>query len=266
MDSTAQKTPGNGADTDIDRLLQAARDSLTDDMVTRLASTATGAMDIVDRVNRSGLADAIPVLAALVQNGDLERIAQLARLWGSAQDALTDDMVSRLSHTVSSGLDLMDQVSRAGLERAIPVLARLVHDGDLERITQLARLWCSAQDALTDDMVARLAETVGEGLSLLDRANRAGVGRLVGVLEEMQSTGALERVAAMLPSLMGRLERMNAMLESIERAADALSRETPASGGLSGAWRLLANRDNQEVLRFMFGAGRELRSAYAPKK
>ena len=264
MENHAERIMKNGSE--LERVVQAAQDSLTDDMVSRIAATATGAMDILDRVNRTGLADAIPALAQLVRNGDLERITHLARLVGSAQDAMTDDMVGRLSQTVASGLDLMDQVGRAGFERAIPVLSRLVSDGDLERIVQLARLVSSAQDAMTDDMVGRLAETIGEGMSLLDRLNRAGAGQLIGVLEQMHTSGALERIAAILPSLMGRMERLNTMLEAVERSVDALAKETPASGGLGGAWRLFGNRENQEVMRFLFGVGRELRGTYVQKK
>ncbi|MHB8428758.1 MAG: hypothetical protein ACYDB8_06640 [Acidiferrobacterales bacterium] len=264
MEKSAERKINNGGE--LERVAQAAQDSLTDDMVSRLAETATGAMDIVDRINRAGLADAIPALAQLVQNGDLERIIHLARVVGSAQDALTDDIVGRLSQTVSSGLDLMDQVGRAGLEQAIPVLARMVSDGDLERVAHLARLVGSAQDAMTDDMVARLAETVSESLSLLDRLNRAGAGQLIGVLEQMHASGAIERIAAILPGLMGRLERLNTMLEAVESTAEALAKEAPATGGLGGAWRLFADRENQEVMRLLFGIGGELRRTYVKKK
>ncbi len=264
MEKITGRNMNNGSD--LEHVAQAAQDSLTDDMVSRLAATATGAIDIVDRIGRSGLADAIPTLAKLVQNGDLERIVHLARVVGSAQDALTDDMVGRLSQTVSNGLDLMDQIGRAGFERAIPILSRLVSDGDLERVVQLARLGHAAQDAMTDDRVARLAETVGEGLSLLDRLNRAGAGQLIGALEQMHTSGALERIATILPSLMGRLERLNTMLEAVESSAEALAREAPATGGLGGAGRLFADHENQEVMRLLFGVGRELRSTFVQKK
>ena len=46
-----------------ERVLAAARDSLSDEMVSRLAGTATDAMDLIDRVNRTGLYRAIPALA-----------------------------------------------------------------------------------------------------------------------------------------------------------------------------------------------------------
>ncbi len=201
-----QVTGSSSDGSEIDRVVQAAKDSLTDDMITRLASTATGAMDMVDRINRSGLGDAIPALAALVQNGDLDRIVQLARLVGSAQDALTDDMVGRL------------------------------------------------------------AETIGEGMSLLDRFNRAGAGQIVGVLETMHSSGSLDRIATMLPDLMTRLEHMNGMLEKLEQSAATVAGEAPASGGVGSAYRLFCNKENQEVMRFFFGVGKEMRSMLIQKK
>ena len=40
-----------------ERVLAAARDSLSDEMVSRLAGTATDAMDLIDRVNSTGLSN-----------------------------------------------------------------------------------------------------------------------------------------------------------------------------------------------------------------
>ena len=71
-------------------------------------------------------------------------------------------------------LDTLDRVNRAGLTRAIPAIAQLVSDGDLERLVQLARIYGSMQDAMTEEMVGRLSETVGAGITLLDRFNRGG--------------------------------------------------------------------------------------------
>jgi len=36
-------------------------------------------------------------------------------------------------------LSLLDQVHRSGLEKALPALTRLVADGDIERLAQLAQ-------------------------------------------------------------------------------------------------------------------------------
>ena len=157
-----------------ERVISAARDALTDEMVTRLATTAGDAVELMDQVNRAGLARAMPAVAQMVNNGDLERLSQIARLYSSAQDALTDEMVTRLSQAIGEGLALLDQVNRAGLDRAIPALAEMVNNGDLNRLVKLVRVYGSAEDALTDEMVSRLVDTVGNGLSLLDRFSRGG--------------------------------------------------------------------------------------------
>lgn len=220
-------------------LREAVRDSLTDDIVARLAETTNGALNLIEQLNRSGIDKAIPALAEMANNGDLERLVQLARLYGSAQDALTDEMVGRLSDTVGTGLCLLDQVNRSNLGDALPIISRMIADGDLERIAQLARLVGSAQDALTDDMVGRLAETLGESLSMLDRANRCGLGRLITIMERMEATGALVRVN-------------DALMETSED----MKHNKPGAGGFRGLWRLIRDRENQEVLRFLFAFGR----------
>ncbi len=92
-----------------------------------------------------GLAQAL--VEELVANGDLDNLVHLARLIGSAQDALTDDMVNRLAATAAGGLDLLDRANRSGVARALPAIAELVDNGDLDRLVELARLVGSAQDA-----------------------------------------------------------------------------------------------------------------------
>ena len=47
-----------------------------------------------------------------------------------------------------------------------------VNESDLQRLTEFAHLVTSAQDALTDDMVTRLASAFSEGINLLDRLTR----------------------------------------------------------------------------------------------
>ena len=202
-------------DGEIERVVAAARDALTDEMVGRIATTAADAAELLDQVNRAGLARAIPALAQMVQNGDLDRLTQVARVYSSAQDALTDEMVSRLSQTIGEGMALMDQVNRAGLDRAIPALAEMVHNGDLQRLVKLARVYGSAEDALTDEMVGRLTETVGNGLSLLDRFARGGAERVIGILERLESSGALQQLSDAVPRLTERLTRMQDMLAAI---------------------------------------------------
>jgi hypothetical protein len=47
-----------------------------------------------------------------------------------------------------------------------------INEGDLQRLVEFAQLVTSAQDALSDDMVNRLASALSEGITLLDRLTR----------------------------------------------------------------------------------------------
>ena len=252
---------GNGqADAEVERVVAAARDALTDEMVGRLSATAADAIDMIDQVQRSGLAKAIPALARLVNDGDLERLTNLARVYAASQDALTDEMVTRLTEAVGGGLALIDQVQRAGLERAIPALVELVDSGDLQRLVKLARLYSSAEDALTEEMVGRLAETIGSGMSLLDRLSRGGGERIVAMLERLESSGGLEKMANTLPRLLERLDQVHTMLECIEHAATESATAPRSKGGLGTLWRTMKDPDTQDTLNFLMLLGRQLRT------
>ena len=251
---------------EVERVVAAARDALTDEMVTRLATTAGDAVDLMDQVNRAGLARAIPALAQMINNGDLERLSQVARLYSSAQDALTDEMVTRLSQAVGDGLALLDQVNRAGLDRAIPALAEMVNNGDLNRLVKLVRVYGSAEDALTDEMVSRLVDTVGNGLSLLDRFSRGGAEHVVKMLEGLQESGALERLATMLPQLADRLATVQEVLQSIDAAAATSRTAPPSGGGFGGLWHLMRDPEAQDTLRFMLAVSKELRKGWGATK
>ncbi len=245
---------------EIEGVVKGAYDAATDEMVGRLATTAADTIDMLDQINRAGLAKAIPVLAQMVNDGDLQRVVHLARVLGSAEDALTDGMIGRLSEAAGDGLALLDQINRSGIDKALPTIARMVTDGDLERLAQLARVYGSAQDVLTDEMVGRLAETVGEGMSLLDRLNRGGAVRLVEMLEHLDSTGTLERIASGLPALVDRLDAMAGMFKCFEEAAAATAQEPP-SGGVTGAWQLMTDARNQQTLKFMMEVGQRMQTS-----
>lgn len=245
---------------EVERVIAAAQDALTDEMVGRLSATAADAIDMIDQVQRSGLAKAIPSLARMVNDGDLERLAHLARVYAAGQDALTDEMVTRLTDAVGGGLALMDQVQRAGLERAIPALVELVDSGDLQRLVKLARVYSSAEDALTEEMVGRLAETIGGGMSLLDRLNRGGGERVVAMLERLENTGALERMANTVPRLLERLDQVHTMLECIEHAATESARTPHSTGGVGPLWRTMRDPETQDTLNFLMLLGKQLRT------
>ncbi|AOU99352.1 hypothetical protein BI364_16710 [Acidihalobacter yilgarnensis] len=173
------------------------------------------------------------LIGELVDNGDLDSLVHLARLVGAAQDALTDDMVGRLAGLAGDSLDMLDRVNRSGVIRALPAIAAMVDNGDLERITHLARLLGSAEDALTDDMIGRLAGLAGDGLALLDRITRSdGIPRLLGLIERVEVQDAL---AALLEAL----------------ATSRSEQREPTSGGLGEMLRLARDPQTHEALRFM---------------
>lgn len=171
---------------------------------------------------------------------DATQALELERVVAAARDSLTDEMVSRLSATAADGMDLLDKVNRSNVAGALPALAQLVANGDLDRLVALARTYGAAQDSLTDEMVGRLAETVSESLSLMDRLHRAGLDRLVG---------SVERLAVVL-------EQTMAALEAAKRDVAAAPK---AAGGFGGLWSLLRDPENQESLRFLLAFAREFR-------
>ena len=188
-------------------------------------------------------------------NADVERVVAAAR------DSLTDEMVSRMADTVGGGLALIDQVNRSGLAGAIPALVQLVDNGDLHRLVRLARVYSSAEDVLTEEMVGRIAETIGNSLSLLDRLSRGGGERIVAMLERLENTGALEKFAATLPRVLDRLDQVHDMLECIEHAAAASGQAPRSTGGVGGLWRIMKDSEAQDTLGFLMLAGRNLRAS-----
>ena len=186
---------------------------------------------------------------------------EVERVIAAARDALTDEMVGRLTEAAGGGLALIDQVNRAGLDRAIPALAEMLNNGDLQRLVKLARVFGAAEDALTDEMIGRMAETIGNGLSLLDRLNRGGAERIVSVLENLENTGALERLTTALPKLVEQLDTIQGLLKGLDDATVA-SRQAPrSSGGIGGLWQMLKDPDSQDTLRFLLLFGKQLRSS-----
>ena len=84
MDASSEQS--RPIDAEVERVISAARDALTDEMVSRLAATAGDAIDLVDQVNRAGLGRALPALTRLIANGDLERLSQLARVYSASEE------------------------------------------------------------------------------------------------------------------------------------------------------------------------------------
>jgi uncharacterized protein YjgD (DUF1641 family) len=196
---------------------------------------------------------------------DANDALELERLTSAARDSLTDEMVGRLSATVAEGIDLLDQVNRSGLGKALPAMAQLVANGDLDRLVALARTYAAAQDSLTDEMVSRIADTMGASISLMDRLNRAGVDRLVGVLERLAATGALQRLELLADRLTAALDIPDRLVGALDAANREMSAKPAAAGGLGGLWGLMRERENQETLRFLLAVGRGMRGGKASR-
>lgn len=220
---------------EIEGLIAGARDALTDDTVTRLAATVGNGLDLLDRANRSGVGDALPTIAAMVRNGDLQRVADLARLAGAAEDTLSDDIVGRISGAAAGGLDLLDRVNRSGITRALPTITRLVESGDLERLAGFVRLVGAVEDSLSDDIVNRLATVATELAALVDKlARNPGFLRLIDVL--------------------GREEVQCGLIDLAESACSAkreLAQQPAPAGGVFGLLRLASDPGTQSALRFV---------------
>ena len=247
------------------RVYGSAEDALTEEMVGRVADAAGGGLSLLDQISRSGLEKALPTLTRLVADGDMERLAQLARVYGAAQDALSEEIIGRMADAVGGGLSLLDQVQRSGLEKALPVLTRLVADGDIERLAQLARVYGAAQDAMSEEIVGRLSEAMSEGLSLLDRLNRGGAGRLVEMLAKLEASGSLKRVADLMPTLVDRLDVVSGLLEAMESAAKQAEAER-GEGGIMAMYKMMTDPRTQETLRFMLALGQHMHERYARKQ
>ncbi|MBT3011582.1 MAG: hypothetical protein KUF77_13105 [Candidatus Thiodiazotropha sp. (ex Lucina aurantia)] len=104
---------------------------------------------------------------------------------------------------------------------------------ELEQLSELATLVLSARDALSDDIVSRLASALSEGITLLDRLTRnEGLMRLLQVLDKPETQH---------------------LLHGLSTALSQMSREIaispPAKGGLGGVVKLAMEPGTQEGLR-----------------
>jgi uncharacterized protein YjgD (DUF1641 family) len=189
----------------------------------------------------------------------------LERLMEAAQDSVTDDMVSRLADTASQAMDLVDRLNRSGVADALPALAALVRSGDLERVTHYARMLGAAEDAVTDDMVGRFAALAAEGTTVLDRLNRSGVTKLIDLLDQLNGSGALDRIATKLPALVDNLEMIEKMFGCLGEASREVKNAPAPGGGLMTLLAMMRDPENQKVLQFFFALGRRMREACTAK-
>ena len=84
----------------LERVAQAAQESLTDSMVERLGTGAANLLEVLDRLNdedtRAAVLHLIDRLTEMHRTGALDTAFQLLSLLHGARNALTDSMVERL--------------------------------------------------------------------------------------------------------------------------------------------------------------------------
>ncbi len=85
---------------EIEALVTAARDAMTEGMVERLTTTAGNGLEILDRLNdedtRAAIHSLIDGITDLHRSGALDTVVDLVRLVHCAKSAMTDNMVERL--------------------------------------------------------------------------------------------------------------------------------------------------------------------------
>jgi hypothetical protein len=118
----------------------------------------------------------------------------------------------------------------------VPALDEAAVNDLVEMINFLA----SAKDAMSDDMVTRIARTASESMTLLDRLLRnEGLLRLLQVLDRPESQFLLVSLA-----------------DAIGKMSRELATIPPAKGGISGIWRVAQEPGTQEGLRALSMLGK----------
>ena len=119
---------------------------------------------------------------------------------------------------------------------------------------ELEHLISSAQDSMTDDMVARLSANLGDALCLLDKFNRSGIDRALPAIAQLVENGSLERLVgfghffgAMEDSLSDDMvNRLSLVITELASLVDKLARN-------DGFLRLIDLLAQEEVQQKLFG-------------
>ncbi len=185
--------------------------------------------------------------------------AEIEGLLRAARDSVSDDMIGRLTDTATQAMDLLDRVNRSNVADALPAIAEMVRTGDLERITRYARVMGAAEDAVTDDMIGRFATLAGEATMMVDRLNTSGVTKLIDLLGQLNSTGALDRIAQQLPALVENLALIENLFACLAEASKEVKNAPAPGGGLMPLLSMMRDPENQKALQFFMAVGRRMR-------
>ena len=113
---------------------------------------------------------------------------------------------------------------------------------DLQRLVEFAQLITAGRDAMSDEIVTRLAGALSEGLTLLDRLTRnEGLMHLLKVLDRQDTQYLLV-----------------ALSDAIHAASQEIPANPPATGGLGCLLRVVRDPGTQEGLRLLSVFGKHM--------
>jgi uncharacterized protein YjgD (DUF1641 family) len=113
---------------------------------------------------------------------------------------------------------------------------------DLQRLVEVAQLITAARDAMSDEIVTRMAGALSEGLTLLDRLTRnEGLMHLLKVLDR-QDTQYL----------------LIALSDAVHAASQEIPAAPPAVGGLGCLMRVVRDPGVLEGIRLMSVIGKHM--------
>jgi uncharacterized protein YjgD (DUF1641 family) len=218
----------------VQQVLTALGDALTDAMVERSATTASNALEVVDRLNDPDTREAVHTLldglTALHRNGGLAALLDTGHLLNAARNAVTDNMVERGVSAVGSLLELADQISqpetREAMQTLLEELTTLHRNGGIVTLFELIHFLNAMRNAVTDNIVERGAVFI----------------------EQMVNNLANEEVAVLAGVAKGALH------EAAKETAD-----TSHKGGLFATLGMLSKPETQASLGFLLTFASKLR-------
>ena len=114
-----------------------------------------------------------------------------------------------------------------------PQVPPMLDQAAINSLVEMINLLASAKDAMSDEIVTRLARTASEGMTLLDRLTRnEGLMRLLQVLDRPESQYLLISLA-----------------DALAKMSRELAAAPPAKGGILGLLRLAREPGTQEGVR-----------------
>lgn len=120
--------------------------------------------------------------------------------------------------------------------------AATLNANDLQQLVELASIVTAARDAMSDDIVSRVAGALSEGIILLDRLTRnEGLMRLLQVLDRKESQ-----------------QMLVALADALHAASQDVAAAPPAAGGLGCMLRVARDPGTQEGVRLLSVIGKHL--------